>query len=129
MNAIDPAESCIHLDGEETVTYDKLVIATGAEALIPAIPGLNEAENVFTIRKKNDAEAIKSALQTGAAQVVVIGGGFIGLEAAAALKKLGIEVTVLEREERLLARVTGQATADFFEDLHTSYGVKTLTWG
>lgn len=107
--------------------YDKLVIATGARPFIPPIKGLNEAKNVFPMRTAQDAINIRASLKnTVNKQVVIIGGGYIGLETAASLKKLGANVTVLEREERVLSRVTAPEMSIFFEKLHTQHNVSLL---
>ena len=108
-------------------SYDKLVIATGARPIIPAISGLTTATNVFTMRTAEDSNAIRAAVASNErTRVVVIGGGYIGLETAASLKKLGADVTVLEREERILARVTAPEMSTFFQMLHTENGVDVL---
>ncbi len=104
--------------------YDKLVIATGARPLIPDIKGINNAINIFTLRTIKDSEAIRNAIKKGGIKsALIIGGGYIGLEIAASLKKMDISVTVLERENRILDRVTTQNLSTFFKDLHTNNGV------
>ncbi len=128
VTAIHPKEKKITLAKGRSQVYDKLVLATGARAFIPPIPGIAEATQLFTIRTAEDSIQIREALKTGNQQrVLIIGGGYIGLETAASLRKLGAEVTVLEREERLLTRVTAPALSDFFQSLHQSNGVQILT--
>lgn len=108
--------------------YDKLVLATGARPLLPQIPGLTEARNLFPMRTAQDAIHIRQAIEgSKSKQVVVIGGGYIGLETAASLRKLGATVTVLEREERILARVTAPVMSAFFQTLHAEHGVNIFT--
>ncbi len=108
--------------------YDVLILATGARPFIPDIPRLETTKNVFPLRSLEDVQHIKKALD-GSKQkkIVVIGGGYIGLETAASLKKMGAKVTVLEREERVLARVTSPELSAFFTDLHKKHGVKLRT--
>ncbi|WP_194767246.1 NAD(P)/FAD-dependent oxidoreductase [Tamlana sp. I1] len=122
---INREDRTLTLEGGEVQKYDKLVLATGARAFVPPIKGLKDAKNVFTLRNIADVNGIREALNTSTAKkVVVIGGGYIGLETAASLKKLGADVTVLEREERILARVTTPYLSNFFYDLHDTNGVK-----
>ncbi|MEL7159877.1 MAG: FAD/NAD(P)-binding oxidoreductase, partial [Bacteroidota bacterium] len=103
VESIDPAQRTVVLAGGNTQSYDKLVLATGGTPITPELQGLRHARNVFPLRTARDARAIQEA---GAQRVVVIGGGYIGLEVAASLRKQGAEVTVLEREKRVLSRVT-----------------------
>ena len=122
--AIDRSGKKVFLENGETFGYDRLVLATGARPIFPPIPGLNSARKVFTMRTAEDANAIRLAVKTGERpKIVVIGGGYIGLETAASLKKLGAEVTVLEREYRVLARVTAPEMSAFFQELHANNGV------
>lgn len=108
--------------------YDTLVLATGARPLIPPIEGINTAKNLFPMRTIADAKQIGAAVNSsGRKRVVIIGGGYIGLETAASLKKLGAEVTVLEREERVLERVTAPEMSVFFQKLHQDNDVNLLT--
>ncbi|WP_139955849.1 NAD(P)/FAD-dependent oxidoreductase [Flavicella sediminum] len=128
VKSINRTENSIALTDETVITYDKLVLATGARAIIPPIKGIDQAKNLFPLRTAGDVENIRKALQTSTTKnVVVIGGGYIGLETAASLKKLGANVTVLEREERILARVTAPIMSDFFQELHAKNGVDVLT--
>ncbi|MFY0627113.1 MAG: FAD-dependent oxidoreductase [Reichenbachiella sp.] len=128
IDRIDRDTHNIILQGGSRQQYDKLVIATGARALIPNIPGLNKAKNLFPLRNARDISNIRHALGNSIGKkVVIIGGGYIGLETAASMKKLGADVTVLEREERVLARVTAPEMSIFFQELHAQYGVKIFT--
>ncbi len=124
VSAINRAEKSITLSDGSIQAYDKLVIATGARPLIPPISGIDSASNLFPLRTAEDVNNIRDAFRTSECKrVVVIGGGYIGLEIAASLKKLGAAVTILEREERLLARVTSPEMSDFFHQLHSEQGV------
>ncbi|MEO0735105.1 MAG: FAD/NAD(P)-binding oxidoreductase, partial [Bacteroidota bacterium] len=123
VERIDPAKRVIILaDGEER-TYDKLVLATGGTPLIPELSGLRGARNVFTLRTAQNARNIRNA---NGKRVVVIGGGYIGLEVAASLRKQGAEVTILEREKRVLSRVTAPIMSHFFRELHEDHGVNIV---
>ncbi|QEY12850.1 NAD(P)/FAD-dependent oxidoreductase [Cellvibrio sp. KY-YJ-3] len=108
--------------------YDKLILATGASPIVPAISGLTDAHNLFFMRNLEDSLGIKAALHSSSnKRVVIIGGGYIGLETAASLKKLSASVVVLERENRILARVTAPEMSAFFLQLHEAHGVKIVT--
>ncbi|MFK8165177.1 MAG: NAD(P)/FAD-dependent oxidoreductase [Lewinella sp.] len=128
VTKIDPDQKVITLTDNSVHIYDKLVLATGARPLIPAIPGLNTAKNCFPLRSAADVENIRKAITPAEGKnVVIIGGGYIGLETAASLKKLGASVIVLEREDRVLARVTAPVMSDFFTSLHEENGVAIST--
>ncbi|MEZ9235190.1 NAD(P)/FAD-dependent oxidoreductase [Shewanella sp. 10N.286.52.A9] len=108
--------------------YDKLVLATGARPFIPPISGLKACKEAFCLRTVSDVSRIKQALATSEQKrVVIIGGGYVGLETASSLKKLGATVTVLEREPRILARVTAPLMSEFFTQLHQENQVEVLT--
>jgi len=114
-------------DGTEQ-SYDKLVLATGARPIMPPIPGLMSSNKIFPLRTAADVANIRTCLaESENKRVVVIGGGYIGLETAASLIKLGASVTVLEREERILARVTAPEMSAFFQNLHAENGVDIFT--
>ncbi len=103
------------------LTYDTLVIATGARARLLTIPGADLA-GVMSLRSAADAQQLKAALGPGR-RLAVIGGGYIGLEAAASARALGAEVVVIEREAHILARVAKQPLCGFIADYHRGKGV------
>jgi len=105
-------------------TYDHAVLATGASCITPALPGIS-LPGVHVLRGLDDALALRDAVRPGA-RVAVLGGGFIGLEAASALTARGARVTVIERESRLLARVAAPAMSDVVLALHRAHGVTVL---
>ena len=126
--SISRQKKLIQLDDGSEQAYDKLVLATGARALIPNIPGIEDARNIFTLRNADDVGRIREALGRSATRrVTIIGGGYIGLETAASLTKLDAKVTVLEREERILARVTTKQMSEYFHKLHHNNGVAIHT--
>ncbi|WP_020655258.1 NAD(P)/FAD-dependent oxidoreductase [Massilia niastensis] len=106
------------------VPYDYLILATGASARRLAVRGA-QLDNILSLRDAGDAARLKAALQPGR-RLAIVGGGYIGLEVAASARALGLDVTVLEREERLLARVASAPLAAFFAQRHASHGVTIL---
>ncbi|WPR73356.1 NAD(P)/FAD-dependent oxidoreductase [Algoriphagus sp. NG3] len=124
---INREEQQVELDNGNWQAYDKLVLATGARALIPNFKGLAKSKHVFTLRTAADVSSIRKRIYSNPGhEVVIIGGGYIGLEIAASLRKLGARITVVEREARVLARVTAPEMSLFFEKLHAGNGVKIL---
>ena len=119
--AIHRAAKTVDLSDGRTLPYETLIIATGARARTLAIPGADLA-GVLTLRSAADAEALKALLGPGK-RLAVIGGGYIGLEAAASALALGGSAVVLERESRILARVSCEALSTFFTDYHRARGV------
>ena len=99
--AIDPENKLVTTNHGETLSYDKLILATGSYAFVPPIPG-NERQNCFVYRTIEDLDAIKAA-SLNAKTGVVIGGGLLGLEAAKALRDLNLETHVVEFAPRLMA--------------------------
>ena len=118
---IDRDARRVGLDGGDTLTYDTLVLATGSTHRRPPVPGI-DLPGVYTLQTAADADAVRSRL-VDAKRVVVIGAGFIGLEVAASLRKLGVGVAVLEFADRPLARVTSERVSEFFAALHRGHGV------
>ena len=123
--SIDRPRKYVHLSGGDGLTYDSLVLATGARARrLPAEIG-GDLPNVHVMRTLDDADALMGLMVPGR-KLVVIGGGYIGLEAAAEAAKKGLDVTVVEAAERILMRVACRETADAFRALHAAHGVTIL---
>ena len=125
VTAIDPAAHQVTLRSRDTVGYGKLLLATGSEPRHLDLPGA-DAAGVLYLRNVEDADAIKASFD-GKRPLVVVGGGWIGLEVAAAAREHDISVTVLELEELPLLAVLGKEVAQVFADLHTEHGVQLLT--
>lgn len=119
--SVDPAAHHVTTDGGKTIGYGKLVWATGGSPRMLPIPG-GDLPGVQGVRTRADADAMKAASDT-ANQIVVIGGGYIGLEAAAVLRKAGKMVVLLEAQDRVLARVAGTELSRFYEREHREHGV------
>lgn len=124
VDAIDPGARTLRL-GDELIRYDQLALTTGSVARrLPAAIGGNLA-GVHTVRTLHDVDAMKAEFQHGR-RVVIVGGGYIGLEAAAVAAKLGLKVTVVELAPRILQRVAARETSDYVRALHVAHGVKIL---
>jgi 3-phenylpropionate/trans-cinnamate dioxygenase ferredoxin reductase subunit len=120
-SAIAPAERKVSLADGTRLPYSNLLIATGARARVLALPGC-DLNGVVTLRSIADVDAIRARLES-VETLAVIGGGYIGLEVAAVVRKSGRNVTVLEGRERVMARVVSPQVSDFFEKLHRDNGV------
>ncbi len=108
----------------ENIPYDKLVLCCGARPRVLPVPGAT-LPGVCYLRDAADIARIKLRVRSGG-NAVVIGGGYIGLEAAATLRKLDMQVTVVEAQDRVLQRVTTPLISEFFTRLHTEQGVSVL---
>ncbi len=118
---IDPAEHVVTFSDGDTMHYAHLIIATGSRARRIPLPGI-DLENVLELRTASDADKLKAVLGPGK-RLAVVGGGYIGLEAAASARALGAEVTIIEIAPRVLARVACEILSNFFQDFHRSQGV------
>lgn len=126
--AIDRKAQVLRLASGEQLPYSGLVLATGATPRTLTLPGA-DSPNVLPLRSRDDAGRIAAQLARCAEQalpVVVIGGGFIGLEVAATARKKGLAVTVLEAAPRLLGRVLAAALSDWYAALHRGHGVELV---
>ena len=121
VEAIEREPMRLRLGSGETLGYAKLLLATGSRPRKLAIPGTDLA-GVHYLRSLADVEAIRADLVPGG-RAVVIGAGYIGLEAAAVAAKAGLQVTVLEAADRILGRVSGPVVAEFFAQVHREQGV------
>jgi 3-phenylpropionate/trans-cinnamate dioxygenase ferredoxin reductase subunit len=119
---LDPAAHTVTLDGVDELRYDKLLLATGSRVRTLSIPG-SDLTGVRYLRTIDEADALLAHLRQ-AANVVVIGAGWIGLESAAAARKHGAHVTVVELADLPLQRVLGDEVATLFADLHRANGVE-----
>jgi 3-phenylpropionate/trans-cinnamate dioxygenase ferredoxin reductase subunit len=124
VTAIDRAAKQLTLADGSKLAYDCLALCTGSRLRPLPLAGA-DLNGVFGLRSLADSKAIAAALET-AQSVVVIGGGFIGLEVAAAARKKGKAVTVLEAADRLMARVVAPLISQFYFDLHAGNGVEVV---
>jgi 3-phenylpropionate/trans-cinnamate dioxygenase ferredoxin reductase subunit len=124
-DAIDPVEKVVSLRGGGEVPYDVLIVATGSVNRKLEIPGAGP-HDLHEMRTLADANAFKAALGPGK-RLLIIGGGYIGLEAAASARALGADATVVELAPRVLARVACEPLSSFYQDYHRARGVEILT--
>ena len=123
--AIDRRERTVTLGNGRVLRYDRLALATGARAApLPVMRGA--FLNLFTLRSVDDSERLREAL-AHAGQIVIVGGGFIGLEIAATACHQGKAVTVIEAQPRLMARAVCAAVSDFFARHHTASGCNVVS--
>lgn len=121
VRSIDAPEGEVTFADGETLSYDKLVLCVGARPRRLHLPG-SDLSGVHYLRDAADIEDIRNGLAT-TRHVVIIGGGYIGLEAAASLRTLGVTVTVLEMADRVLQRVTAPEVSEFYDRVHREEGV------
>jgi 3-phenylpropionate/trans-cinnamate dioxygenase ferredoxin reductase subunit len=122
VTKLDPTAKELTIAGGDTVGYGTLVWAAGGDPRRLSCPGA-DLGGIHAVRDKADIDRIKAELEAGARQAVVVGGGYIGLEAAAVLRKLGCEVTLLESQQRVLSRVAGEDLSRFYQEEHRRHGV------
>ena len=118
---VDPVDRRVRLKDGREIDYGTLVFATGTSARMPPIPGLMEA-GVHVVRRIEHVARLRPMLDD-ARRIVIIGGGYIGLEVAAVVRGEGRDVIVLEALDRVLKRVTGPPISDFYTDYHRERGV------
>ena len=123
--SLDPHKKELQLEKGETVTYDKLLIATGGRPRKLEVDG-HTLKGIHYLRNIDDVDAIKTQMSISQ-NLVIVGGGYIGLEVASVAIKKGLTVSVLEMESRILERVTTEEMSAFYHQLHTDEGVNILT--
>ncbi len=121
VELLDHSEKFLTLSDGSKLFYDKLIIASGARAAVPPILGSN-MENVFTLRTQSDADLIKNCANKSKTAVVV-GGGVLGLETASELQKMGIEVSIIERESRIFPRQLDEEGSSILEEKIKKAGI------
>ena len=123
VTAIDPARKTLTVGGQ-SLRWSKLALTTGAVAR-PLPEGLQGLGGVYEMRTLADADALKADFRSGR-RVLILGGGYIGLETAAVAAKAGLDVCVIEQAPRILQRVACAQTASLIRDLHRQHGVRIL---
>ncbi|WP_431802638.1 FAD-dependent oxidoreductase [Microbacterium sp. bgisy203] len=128
VTGLDPEQRVVTVDtpdGRTRIGYDALVLSPGAQAARPPIPGL-DSPRVRTLRTVDDALALREQVEAGARRAVVLGAGFIGIEAAEALARQGLDVTVVELAEHVLPPLEAELAALVTGELH-ELGIGTRT--
>jgi NADPH-dependent 2,4-dienoyl-CoA reductase/sulfur reductase-like enzyme len=124
VSALRTGERSLELDDGSTVRFDKLLIATGAWPRRPDIPGFDHP-NVFTLRTLDNSQAIRDTARD-ARQAVVVGAGFIGMEVAASLATVGLEVTLIHRGKGLFEILRARQVEQFLVELYGRHGVQLV---
>ncbi|MGH1371233.1 MAG: NAD(P)/FAD-dependent oxidoreductase [Cellvibrionaceae bacterium] len=125
VESINRAHKSITLTSGEILNYDKLALCTGSRVRTVSLPGV-ELAGIHYLRDLKDVQSIQKEVDEGK-NAVIVGGGYIGLETAASLKKMGLNVTVLEMAPRVLARVTAPELSEFYTRVHSDEGVDIKT--
>lgn len=123
--AIDTAAQTVALDTDETLAYEHLLISTGSRPRKLSIAG-SDLPGIHYLRTMDDVDGLREGMQPDA-NLVIVGGGYIGLEVAAVGQELGLNVHVLEMEERILQRVTTPEMSAYYHQLHQGRGVHIHT--
>ncbi|MGI9375285.1 MAG: NAD(P)/FAD-dependent oxidoreductase [Tsuneonella suprasediminis] len=126
VTAVDPQAHTVKLSDGTEIRYGRLIWAAGGDPRRLSCSGA-DLNGIHAVRDRSDVDRMMAELDGGAKRVAVIGGGYIGLEAAAVLTKLGCKVTLLEALPRVLARVAGEDLSQFYQQLHAAHGVDLRT--
>lgn len=128
VTSIDPGGHTLLTDDGRSIAYSKLVLALGSRARKLPVPGTGLA-GVFYLRSIGDVDAIRSGIAVNK-KVTIVGAGYIGLEVAAVCRRLGLQVSVVERADRVMSRVVSPQVSAFFQKQHEHHGVEfTLSAG
>ena len=124
VEAIEPSRNELILDSGEHMPYGRLLLTVGAEPRRLPVPGA-DLDGVFSLRSLADSDALRAGFAT-ASNVVVIGAGWIGAEAAASARQSGCEVTMIEQAKVPLERVLGSEVGAIYRDIHADHGVRFM---
>ena len=122
---IDRDNKKVHLQSGEKIDYTKLVIAIGSKAKKAPLSDCDNYSNAYYLRNLHDAKNLKNQLHTGK-KILIIGGGYLGLEVASVCSSFGMHTTVVEGADRILKRVAGEPTAAYFRKIFSIKGVKII---
>lgn len=122
VSEVDSLAHEVVLGDGRRIGYRKLIWAAGGDPRRLSCPGADLA-GIHAIRSRTDVDTLRAQIEKGARRAVVVGGGYIGLEVAAVVRKLGCSVTLLENQDRVLGRVAGEALSAFYQDEHRRQGV------
>lgn len=124
VTAIDRPARRVSIEGGPPLDYDRLLIGTGGRARRMAIPG-SDLPGIHVIRTYDDTAGFRPDFVAGK-RLVILGGGYIGLETASAARKMGLDVTLIQRSARLMGRAAASVTSEFFARTHIEHGVKLM---
>jgi 3-phenylpropionate/trans-cinnamate dioxygenase ferredoxin reductase subunit len=124
--SLEPAAHAVELEDGERLTYDAVLLATGATPRMVPLPG-HDLPGVMTLRRLDDSDELVAQLREGGKRLVVIGAGWIGMEVAATARGFGNEVAILERDAVPLAMALGAEMGEVFRGLHLEHGVDLRT--
>ena len=124
VTAIDPIKKFARLSNGDCINYTKLVLATGSRPRLLDTPGI-DLDGIHYLRNIDDADQIRSKMSAGK-RMVVIGAGYIGLEVASVAVKQGLDVTVIEMQDRVMSRVVSPELSNFYQQVHLKNGVNLL---
>lgn len=125
VDEIDSRAKTVTISTHESINYDKLLIATGSRPRKLDIPGI-DLSGIHYYRTIDDVDAVRAEMSPGK-KLVIVGGGYIGLEVAAVAVTAGLAVTVLEMEDRILQRVTTPEMSSYYNRVHCAHGVRLVT--
>ena len=123
-NRIDRSNNTIHLSNDESISYDKLVLATGSEVRKLEFSG-SELNGIHYLRGIDDALSLKEGL-IKSKHIVIVGAGYIGLEVAAIATEFDIKITVVEMADRVMSRTVDPIISDYYQRLHSKHGVEFM---
>ena len=129
VTSIDTAAHEVVLADGSRIKWSKLALCTGGRPRPLGAPGLPDdavPSNLHYLRTRDDADRLRPSLAPGR-RIAIVGGGYVGLEVAASARKLGADVTLIESQPRVLARVTGPQLSRFYESVHEEAGVRIRT--
>jgi len=124
ISEINPKSKTVTTDKGEAIEYQDLILATGSRPRKLKITG-SDLQGIHYLRTLDDVNSIKAEMQTGE-KLVIVGGGYIGLEVASVAVTAGMDVAVIETEDRILKRVTTPEMSEFYHQLHTDRGVTII---
>jgi 3-phenylpropionate/trans-cinnamate dioxygenase ferredoxin reductase component len=124
VTRIDTADRVVQLEDHRRISFDTLLVATGARNRTLSVPGVN-LEGIYSLRTVQDADRIRAEMKAGR-RAVVVGMGFIGSEVAASLRQSGLDVVAIDPSKTPLFRVLGETVGHALADLHRAHGVRTI---
>ena len=123
--SIDCSSRCVRTSDDQSYSYDSLLLATGSRPRLLPFASSKKSKKIRVLRSVSDSDLLSSDLRPDS-RLAILGGGYIGLEVASVAVRLGMSVTIIEKDSRLLGRVACEQTSDYFLELHKSHGVEFI---